>query len=47
MPVVLGINAIPLPGAPGELWYNVAPQSVVPFALDSERKGLIHESIAH
>ncbi len=22
------------------LWYNLAPQSVVPFALDSERKGL-------
>ncbi len=23
-----------------QVWYNLAPQSVVPFALDSERKGL-------
>jgi hypothetical protein len=30
------------------LWYNLPPQSVVPFALDSERKGLNeNESIAH
>ncbi len=32
---------------PAYLWYNLPPQSVVPFALDPERKGLNHESIAH